>query len=1167
MGKAIAKLREVRSVPNRGAHLDIRLFGHLEVSLDGAPWHFATPRKSLQVLAYLLLHRAAAVSREYLAFLLYPDDEESSARAKLRATLSELPKILPQPAERYVTIDGDKVAWNRDADLWLDVESFIEASSDSRRIGEAIELYRGDLLPEVYDEWLEVIRERHRNAYLRCLIERVSEARRDADFPVAIETARKVLAVDPWREDVVRRIVAMRFELGDRAGALSEYAAFARRLRTEIGTEPMPETVALAARIRSGQALEERRAEVEQRTLSRYGPTLPFVGRRDEMDRLLETWSRVSRGSGSCVFVGGETGIGKTRLVCELAHAVEDRGGRVLLGATSSPEAVPYESVADALRYGLPLIASLKPSMALACVATLLPEIHANAGLPAVPRLDAESERIRLFESLFRCVADLAAGRPLLLVLEDLHWAQSASIDLLEFLLRRIAGVPVMIVATYGDDETALLHALHRLRREARTAAVAQSVWLGRLSVSEVEELRASLSDVRDRPAEELIEASQGNPLFLTQLVVDVREDERGAPASLQAIVARRIERLSEPARTAAEIAACIGDRFSRDAVREVSAWDEAALTEALDELLDRRIIREAGGRGFLEYAFTHHLVQEAIAGGVPPKAAGVRRRRVARVLEELYPERFSELSGLLAAHYEAAGDALNATRCYLEAVRRSISIGALQEARMQCERALAIADTRGQADLLLEQVAIESRCGDRNSRNAALMALERVDSQLEDPAIHRATLLRRMEFAAATGDREMHEHAAADLRTCLSDGDVISRAALHLAESKMAFSLGHLSESYAAAEAALAYSRAAHDQAEITAALCAVAQVKAHRGHLSEAEALFDEAAQVAARAVDPQLEHLALSSGWTIAYQRRDMNRCRSVAQRCLELALKLGDRPAEAQAHGRLGVTLAAVGTEYAQARFHYAAAERIYAETGRTAGSAGPLMNEALLEMKLGFFERACEASEKAAKIFENARDERGMVNGLNNLVFLRACVGKFAAAREAAKAGLEIARRHGFGILEASIMENLAFAEAASGNYTLAIQLAEPSFELRSRSESLVWSSMTLANLAVWHGALGNLPAARDAVRRLLADEDAILRATDWPSYCYWAAAQIFNLDGNSRAAAQMLDKARRFVQTSAADMEPQDRERFLAIPWHADLMQVVKTGAWPVPPR
>ncbi len=1162
----VSELR-ASSAKTRG-RLEFRLFGHLEVALDGDRFTLATPRKSLQVLTYLLLHRATPVSREYLAFLLYPDDEEGAARAKLRGTLSELPKILPQPSERYVSIETDKVGWNPDADVWLDIDAFVVASGDRSRLGEAIELYRGDLLPEVYDEWLDDIRERHRDTYLRCLTERVSDARRNANLALAIETARKVLAIDPWREDMVRRIIAMRYESGDRAGALSEYAAFAKRLRTEMGADPMPETATVAERIAHGEDVAEDGVE-DRPTIEGGSAILPFVGRRDEMERLLEAWSRVARGRGACAFIGGEPGIGKSRMVSEFAHAVEDRGGRVLVGATSSPESVPYESVVDSLRSALPLVASLKPSIALTCVATLLPEIHARVALPAVSRLDAESERIRLYESLFRCIADLAKPRPLLLILEDLHWAQPASIELLQFLLRRIAGVRVMIVVTYRDEESQQLHAFHRLRREARAVAGAQSMWLSPLSVADVEELRATLPDMRDRAAETLIAASQGNPLFLTQLVADVRESERDRePISLQAVVVRRIERLSENARTAAEIAACIGDRFSRDAVREVSAWDEADLTDSLDELLDRRIIREAPGRGFLEYAFTHHLVQDTIAAAVPPKAAAIRRRRVARVLERLYPDRVPELSASLAAHYEFAGDVANATRCYLSAVRRSISIGALHEARMQCARGLAIAtESSARADLLLESVTIETRYGDLESRNAALLALERVDSELEDPAIHRATLLHRMEFASTTGDRAMHEQAARALRASVPDDDALWNAELHLAESQMAFMLGRLAESFDSGKAALAYSRAANDDAGATRALCFLAQVEAHRGHLSAAEALLEEAAKDAARAADPMLEQLALSSAYTVAYQRRDIQRCHALSSRCLELAVNLGDRLAEAQAHGRLGATLADTGVKYAEAREHYAAASRIYRESGYLAGSAGQLLNQAILEMKLGFFERACAATEKAVALFERASDARGRVGGLSNLIFLRAYTGQIAGAHQAAESALKLARELGFGLIEASVLENLAFAEGKAGDFARAIELTEASFELRSQSESQVWSSTTLANFAIWHAALGNLPAARDAVRRLLAADETIMRATDWPTHCYWAAAQIFHAAGESVEATRALGQGKRMMLAAAEGLGPEDRESFLALPWHVDLANAAKAGVWPDPPR
>ncbi|HEY6326680.1 MAG TPA: AAA family ATPase [Candidatus Cybelea sp.] len=1156
MNKAVAK-----------AHLDVRLFGHLEVALDGERVAIATPRKSLQVLAYLLLHRGSAVSREYLAFLLYPDDEEGSARAKLRATLSELAKALPQPVECYVTLDTDKVAWNSAASVWIDVEAFEQAAADPGRLAEAIELYRGDLLPEVYDEWLDVIRARLRDAYLRCLTDRVSEARRNANLALAIETARRILAVDPWREDVVRRLVTMRYESGDRAGALSEYAEFARRLREELDAEPMPETAAVAERIARDEAPEDKERDVE-RGAGAAG-LFPFVGRHDEMERLLETWNRVARGRGACAFISGEAGIGKSRLVTELAHAVEERGGRVLAGATSSPETVPYESLVDALRSALPLVAALKPSVALAGVATLLPEIHARVELPALPRLDAENERARLFESLFRCVADLASARPMLLVLEDLHRAQSASLELLRFLLRRVAGAPVLVVVTYRDEDTVRLNALHRLRRDARTMTSVANVALGGLSAGDVRELGTALPHVRARSIETLVAASQGNPLFLMQLVADALETESiGAPASLREAVVRRVERLSGSARTIAEIAACVGDRFSREVVREVSAWDEPALTEALDELLDRRIIREAAGRGVLEYEFAHNLVQEAIASAVAAADAAVRRRRVARVLEELYPDRFSELSAALAGHYDFAGDVRNAARCYLEAIRRSVRIGALDEGRSLCDRALTLAlDSRSRIAFLLELVTIAARRGDAESRRTALSALERADRELGDPEIHRELLLQRIEFAAATADLQSQASAVRELTDCVPESDARWNAAVHLAAAKLDFTRGDLSEARLAGEVALACSRAAGDEAGAVSALCILARIDVNRGTIAAAHALIDEAAQVAARASDPVLELQAVSSGLAAAYQDRDLERCRALAERCLELSVQLGDRDSEAKALTRLAISLSLSDAHVTEARGHFAAAARVYAEGGDNVGTAAQLMSQSVLEARLGFFERAADATETAIQLFDRAGDARGRLGALSNLAFIKACTGDATGARAAADLALRDARRQGFGVLEASIMENLAAAEGAAENFKRAIELAEASFDLRTRSESGVCSAKTLADIAIWYARSGDLAAARDAVTRLLADEPAIARGADWPAYCYWCAAQVLHLSRETASAKRALERARRIMESSAKALEAEDRVSFLDLPFHRDIAAVAAGGAWPDPPR
>jgi DNA-binding SARP family transcriptional activator len=1170
VAKAVAKKNDQHpaqaSTPGR---LEFRLFGHLEVTLDGRPFKLATPRKSLQVLAYLLLHRGTAVSREYLAFLLYPDDEENAARAKLRATLSDLVKTLPQPASQYVMVDTDKVSWNPSTEVWLDVDVFDDAATNRRRLAEAIDLYRDDLLPEIYDEWFEAIRERHRNTYLRCLTERVAEARRNADLALAIETARKVLAIDPWREDVVRRIIAMRYEAGDRAGALQEYTSFTKRLQEEMGAKPMAETTAVAERIAKDESPGDDEDEPARSVAANGAAILPFVGRRDEMERLLEMWTRTAGKRGACAFVGGEAGIGKSRLVLEFARAVEDRGGRVLSGTTSAPEAVPYECIVEAMRSALPLVAALKPTIELACIAALLPELHARAELPNVPRLDAESERIRLFESLFRCAASMATPRPMLLILEDVHLAQAASLELLQYLLRRISGLPVMVVLTYRDDEGSQQHSLHRLRREARVSVGSQSLWLSRLSESEVEELRITVTEATGRSAKSLVAASNGNPLFLTQIVSDAREGEPAAePASLQQVVARRIERLSEPARTVAEIAACIGDRFSRDTVREVSAWDEPALNDALDELLDRRIVREAGGRGLLEYAFTHNLMLEVVAQSVAPKDAAVRRRRIARVLEELYPERFSEFSPVLAAHYECAGDTANAARCYLEAIRRSIAIGAPEEARALCARALALdLQKKVRTELLLEAVTIAARLNDRERRSEALCELEGLARELGNRAILQETLLQQIEFASATGDAEAQEVAVRALRDAVTEGDDAADAVASLAEARVELTYGRLAQAFDAAHAALRGSRAAADEPGTVRALCFLAKVEGYRGNLKSATALFDQAAQVAALAADPTLELLALGSGWVVAYQHRDMARGRALAERSVSVAVKMGDRPSEAQAFGRLGISLLASDAQIADARRYFAAAVRTYEESGDKIGTAAQAMNQSVLEARIGFFDRAVAATEKALRLFEEAVDVRGRLGALANLIYLRACAADVRGAHDAADRALDDVRLHGFGLLEASVLENLAFAEGSVGNFDRAIELAETSFEVRSRSESMVWSSKTLADVAIWYANRGKLDSALDAVTRLLADDDAIVRGADWPSYCYWAAAQVLHFAGRAGEAARPLAKANRLMRESAANLEPEDRAQFLGLPFHVDLRGAVESGAWPDPPR
>jgi tetratricopeptide (TPR) repeat protein len=183
--------------------------------------------------------------------------------------------------------------------------------------------------------------------------------------------------------------------------------------------------------------------------------------------------------------------------------------------------------------------------------------------------------------------------------------------------------------------------------------------------------------------------------------------------------------------------------------------------------------------------------------------------------------------------------------------------------------------------------------------------------------------------------------------------------------------------------------------------------------------------------------------------------------------------------------------------------------------------------------------------------------------MSNLVFLQAWMGDSAGARETGESTLPLAREYGLQMLEASVLENIAFAEGAAGEYPRAIELAAKSVKLREQAGAEAWSSLPLAGVALWHTKTGNMSEARKAVQRLLADDRAILRGTDWPAYCYWVAAQVLRLNGRTAEAARALERARHLLQAGARELSPEDRAKFLGLPWHVEIQKAAAENVWP----
>ncbi|MHB8462127.1 MAG: AfsR/SARP family transcriptional regulator, partial [Vulcanimicrobiaceae bacterium] len=233
--------------------LRIALFGQPRVHSANGTHEFPLPRKTLNVLAYLILQHKRSATRDSIAFALFPDDDENTARSRLRQNLSYLQSSLPAApdSQPFIIADSERIAWNTESAAHVDVLAF-ETAIDDGRDDDAIHEYSGDLLPTLYDEWTTRERERLRDAYHSVLARSIARDRSLRRYDRATTSARRLLDDDPWREDILRLLLAVRYEAGDRAGALAAFEAFTSRLRSEMSTDPMMETVAIRDAILRG---------------------------------------------------------------------------------------------------------------------------------------------------------------------------------------------------------------------------------------------------------------------------------------------------------------------------------------------------------------------------------------------------------------------------------------------------------------------------------------------------------------------------------------------------------------------------------------------------------------------------------------------------------------------------------------------------------------------------------------------------------------------------------------------------------------------------------------------------------------------------------------------------------------------------------------------------
>ncbi len=601
--------------------LHISLLGQFRLRWgETAVLHLDTPSHQA-LLAYLVLHANQNHSRQHLAFTFWPSSTEAQARTNLRKAIHHLRHLWPQ-ADQFLYADRYVLMWQSSMVYAVDVNEFVKATYQAQRattpteqrhfLEAAITSYHGDLLPGHYEEWTLAYREMLRQQYLDCLTQHIHLLEEANEYAMAANSARRLLQADPLHETAYRRLMRLQALCGDRAGALHTYEACATVLERELHVRPSPPTKEVYRRLLLPEMVSNDRVEARW----------TLVGRAQAWSALQTAWQRAAMERPLFVLIGGEAGIGKTRLAEELLDWAARQGIPTLHSAGHAPtHSLPYAAVADLIR-GTAVYEPLHEldDAHLREIGRLLPELLSQR--PDLIRpcsLGQTWQQERFFTALAYPV--LRLPQPFLLFIDDLQWCDEATLEWLCFLLHLDPQARFLLLGTARDDEISCANPLSRLCGDLQHDDRFVRIDPNRLTPLETTTLAGHVTGCTLSPAQadRLFTETEGVPLFVVEMAGQIVGcggsamtshlcEVDGLPAKVRSLLDERLASLSPHARAVVELAATIGRSFGFDLLTAAGTLPPPALVLALDELCRCRILLEEGVGA---YTFSHEKLRQ----------------------------------------------------------------------------------------------------------------------------------------------------------------------------------------------------------------------------------------------------------------------------------------------------------------------------------------------------------------------------------------------------------------------------------------------------------------------------------------------------------------------------------------------------------------------------
>lgn len=779
--------------------MEFRVLGPLEV-LEGGRALCLGGRKQRVLLAVLVMHAGRVVSSERLCEALWGSDPPRGWASTLQVHVSNLRKAL----------DPEVVCGHRSARIvtrapgyvlvaapgQVDVRRFKDLVAEAGRatggshcdiaflLGEALSLWRGPMLADLVD-----------NPVIRAGVVGMEEVRMAAvEDRIEAELALGVhgrligeleqLVVEyPLRERFRGQLMVALYRSGRQVEALAVYRQARRDLVEGLGLDPSPFLRRLEAAILEQSPALEPPKPGPAPTLGRRelpGPLvlahqLSFVGRGAERELLWQRWKLASSGHLLTVLIGGEPGIGKSRIVTETGRAAHGEGATVLYGHCDGELRVPYQPFMEAIGRYLHTCSRRELADLMAIYGSelvlLVPELARRfPNLRPALTVDADSERFRLFDAVVSLLAAASTLSPIVLVLDDLHWATRPTLLLLRHLLGSAQSMALLVIGTYRDAEVTGGHPLAELLADLRGDRGVDRLRLGGLGDDEVlalveEAVGHALESDTVSFGRALRRDTGGNPFFVIEMLRHLVEsgnvdfgalrcrplrvaDELAVPSGVREVIDRRLARLPESGRRALRAGAVIGAEFTLNALSIMLGTDEDEVLEAVDTAISAALVSEMSGRPG-QFSFTHALIRKAIYEGIGVTRRARLHHRFAEALEELSPREPGPHLAALADHWTLSG----LPEARLTAVGYSRRAGdwaldnlAYEEAAAHYQRALG--------------ALTPDNCDERPQHCDLLLALGDAQRRAGD-AEYRVTMAAAAEHSRALGDAERMVRAA----------------------------------------------------------------------------------------------------------------------------------------------------------------------------------------------------------------------------------------------------------------------------------------------------------------------------------------------------------------------------------------------------------------------